>query len=64
MLEKKLKNFSKKLRENSEKSSFFSKNYVKTAVFGIRPGWPNIRPNNFGRNWPNIRPNIRYSVVH
>ena len=34
--------------------------FVDFWYSAYRPAWPNIRPNNIGRNWPNIRPNIRY----
>ena len=57
------KNTFKKLaniREIASKLTFFAQNFVKSAVSAYRPTWPNIRPNNIGRNWPNIRPNIRY----
>ena len=55
---------SKKIWKKSDKR--FREIGPKTAFFGhflysaYRPTWPNIRPNNIGRNWPNIRPNIRY----
>ena len=50
-------------RKSHKKFQIFAQNYVKTAekrVSAYRPSWPNIRPNNIGRNWPNIRPIIRY----
>ena len=47
-----------------ENVRFFSSKWRIFYMFGVRPSWPNVRPNLFGLFRPNVRPNRSGSVVH